>query len=71
MASYLTTDFSPAILLPLTFINLLAYLLYYINRTFIRGYKGLKKLIVSGRGLIIVGFIKSIKRVRDSIFISI
>jgi hypothetical protein len=43
------------VLLPLTFINLLAYLLYYIDRTSIRGYKGLKKLVVGRRGLIIVG----------------
>jgi hypothetical protein len=42
-------------LLPLTFINLLACLLCYIDRTSVRGYKGLKKLIVGGRGLIIVG----------------
>jgi hypothetical protein len=59
------------VLLLLTFIDLLTYLLYYINRTFIKGYKGLKKLVLNKRGLIIVGFIKSIKRVRDSIFISI
>jgi hypothetical protein len=59
------------VLLPLTFINLLACLLYYIDRTFIRAYKGLKKLIIGGRGLIIVGFIESIRRVKDSIFISV
>jgi hypothetical protein len=59
------------VLLPLTFIDLLAYLLYYIDRTSIRGYKGLKKLVVGERGLVIVGFIKSVKGVRDFVFISI
>jgi hypothetical protein len=59
------------VLLPLTFINLLACLLYYIDRTSVRGYKGLKKLAVGGRGLITVGFIESVRRVRDFVFISI
>jgi hypothetical protein len=59
------------VLLPLTFVNLLTYLLYYIDRTSIRGYKGSKKLVVGRRGLVTVGFIESVRRVRDSIFVSI
>jgi uncharacterized membrane protein YsdA (DUF1294 family) len=43
------------VLLLLTFINLLTYLLYYIDKTSIKGYKGLKKLIVGKRGLVIIG----------------
>jgi len=59
------------VLLPLTFVDLLACLLCYIDRTSVRGYKGSKKLVVGGRGLVTVGFIESVRRVRDSVFISV
>ena len=58
-------------LLPLTFVDLLTCLLCYIDRTSVRGYKGSKKLAVGGRGLVMVGFAESVRRVRDSVFVSV
>jgi hypothetical protein len=58
-------------LLPLTFVDLLTCLLYYIDRMSIRGYKGSKKITVGGRGLVTVSFIESIRRVRNSVFVSV